>query len=284
LSHFWDALLKHLGSSCRLSTAYHPQTDGQTERMNRVLEDMLRHFINPTRTDWDVLLPMMEFAINNSYNTSIRNTPFFLNYGRHPSTPLTREMESLVPTTDRKADWLNRALTEAKRCLEAAQQRQKAYADRTRAPITFRPGDRVLLSTKNFNKNKLMPKWVGPYPVKEMIGKAAVRLELPEQFRVHPTFHTSLVRPYRSDGTVQPPPPADWVGGEPAYKVERILFHRRVGSKPKTWEYLVKWEGQGHENDMWVPDSHFTDHSAQDLYWDNYFRCHPHADVRELCR
>ena len=87
-SQFWTAYTSLQGIDLGLSTAYHPQTDGQTEVANRVIEDMLRHYINPTLDDWDLHLPCAEFAINNSHTPAISTTPFFLNYGRHPRTPL----------------------------------------------------------------------------------------------------------------------------------------------------------------------------------------------------
>ena len=80
-----------------MSTAYHPQSDGQTERMNRLLEDMLRHYVSPTQTDWDTHLPLVEFAINNAYQESVQSTPFMLNYGRHPHTPASVSMSSTGP-------------------------------------------------------------------------------------------------------------------------------------------------------------------------------------------
>jgi transposase InsO family protein len=133
---FWTALCKKLGTDRHLTSAYHPQSNGQTERLNRVLEDMLRHYIGSSETEWDSLLPIAEFAINSAYNTSIQNTPFFLNYGRHPRTPLLRELDTAVPAAERKTDWLHTAISRAKRCLEAAQQRQKAYYDRNKTATT----------------------------------------------------------------------------------------------------------------------------------------------------
>ena len=87
--HFSKALADKLRITWNLSTAFHPQTDGQTERMNRTVEDMLRHFVTPTMTNWDELLVSAQFAVNNAWQESIQNTPFFLNRGRHPRTPMT---------------------------------------------------------------------------------------------------------------------------------------------------------------------------------------------------
>ena len=93
-SVFWTEVCKLLQIKRSMSTAYHPQSDGQTERMNRVLEDMLRHYFSPTQTDWDKHLPMIEFAINNAYQESVKTTPFMLNYGQHPHTPTSVSLEA----------------------------------------------------------------------------------------------------------------------------------------------------------------------------------------------
>ena len=100
------------------------------------------------------------------------------------------------------------------------------------------------------------------------LGNAAVRLDLPAKYRIHNTFHVSLVKPYRADGTVQLPPPVDWLNDEPYWSVERILSHRDKKEGRRTVrEYLVKWTGYGDEHNSWVPDAHFTDHVAQDQCW-----------------
>ncbi len=93
-SHFWKAFVKLLGTEIAMSTAYHPQTDGQTERMNRTMEDMLRGLVGPRHDDWCKYLSMVEFAYNNSLQASTLQTPFFLNHGRHPLTPLSSAVPS----------------------------------------------------------------------------------------------------------------------------------------------------------------------------------------------
>jgi hypothetical protein len=124
---FWSELLRLLGTSRRLSTAYHPQTDGQTERMNAVLEDMLRHWVNPSLDNWDTLLDCAEFAINNAKSQSTQTTPFRLNYGCDPLTPLSLEAGTQVPSVQACASSMHDALVAAKAALKFAQDRQKAY-------------------------------------------------------------------------------------------------------------------------------------------------------------
>lgn len=153
----------------RMSTAFHPQTDGNTERVNRVLEDMLRHYIDPTQTNWDTLLPLVEFAINDSHHESINAVPFVLNYGKRPNLPLDLvvnqkgEEQGDCDTATSVAERIQTVVAQAKVCLHAAQQRQKAYANTHRRDVKFSVGDEVLLSTKNIKvktagTHKLLPK------------------------------------------------------------------------------------------------------------------------------
>ena len=169
-----------------MSTAYHPQTDGQTEVMNRVLEDYLRSYTRSSQDQWDELLAMAEFAMNNSKNSSTNETPFYLNYGRHPRSPLALGVEirkpmkgydnpnacglgvaisraqqpklgqngkplveESVPAVIRFDQRIQSALKEARECLQRAQNRQSKHADRHRRDVSFEKGDEVLLSTKN---------------------------------------------------------------------------------------------------------------------------------------
>lgn len=150
-SSFTTELNKILGTKSRMSTGYHPQTDGQTERANRVLEEMLRHYCNPDQDDWDLYLSLAEFAVNNAVHDSSGETPFFLKYGSHPSMPLsmnpTEDLYSKNPAAKGFAIDMQRALQRARRELERAQQRQKAYADQKRSDVQFKKGEEVLLSS-----------------------------------------------------------------------------------------------------------------------------------------
>jgi hypothetical protein len=274
-SRFWQQVLSLVGTRQSMSTAFHPQSDGQTERVNRVLEEFLRSYVGPTQDDWDELLPLAEYAINNSVHTSTKFTPFFLNSGQHPLNPLTmyrqvgdrrsrlagRAAISELPAVMAFVKNIHEAIHKAKVNLKAARDRQKTYADQNRRELTFTIGDQVLLRTKNLKlkttgSRKLLPKWIGPFPVIGKVGQVAYKLELPDVMLCHPVFHVSNLQPYRSNGSVQPPPMPIEVEGDLEYEVEQILLHRdsKMGSRSKR-EYLVKWLGFGPEHNSWEPAS-----------------------------
>jgi len=197
-SKFWGALGQLVGMQVNLSTAYHPQSDGQTERVNRVLGDMLRNYAGRTPSAWDTYLTAAEFAINNAENRSTRKSPFFLNYGYNPAMPVWRELDVNVPAAKTFAKTFTSRLTDAKACLEAAQQRTADYYNKSKRDVTFTKVQLVMLSTKNLRSladgsRKLLPRFVGPYPVVRMVGSVAVELQLPTELHIHPTFHVSLI-------------------------------------------------------------------------------------------
>jgi hypothetical protein len=254
-----------------MSTAFHPQTDGQTERMNRILEDYLRRYVCDSQEKWVELLPVAEFAINNSVHESTKVTPFYLNKGFHPRTPMNATegldhdtisvTEGSAPAAAAFADRMANVLKDAKQHLRAAQDRQKAYADKSRRDLEFEVGQRVLLSSKNLmnrvrGSRKLLPRWLGPFTVLARIGQVAYRLDLPKTMQCHDVFHISLLRAYRDSGRVQPPPVPEFVDGHLEFEVERIVDHRVVRSGRRSRvEYLVRWLGYSSDYDSWEPQS-----------------------------
>ncbi|KAJ9519333.1 hypothetical protein QJQ45_023132 [Haematococcus lacustris] len=253
---FWAEVTKLLQVQVNLSSAYHPETDGQTERVNRVIEEMLRHFIRPDQRDWAEYLPLVEFAINNAWQESVRSTPFYLNYGYHPRLAELLDLPQKVPQAHDFVKGMKRAVEQARQCLARAQKRMKSYQDNKRREALYLPGDMVLLSTQNMRGKanlpgvrKLKPRYVGPFSVQYMVGKAAVKLWLPDEWsRLHNVFHVSLVKPYRMDASgalpgLAGPPPVQWLDGEPQYTVEKVVGHRlepskgkRKGKSKNTWE------------------------------------------------
>jgi hypothetical protein len=151
-SEFWKGVTELLGTRLCVSSSFHLQTDGQTERVNQTLEAYLRHFVSATLNDWGLLLSRTEFAHNNAIHESVQATPFYLNHGRHPRTPMGGKRDDDVPADSAAfVERLQLTLTLARKLLIAAQQRQKAYADKHRIEKSYKVGEQVLLSTKYLN-------------------------------------------------------------------------------------------------------------------------------------
>ena len=272
-SGFWKAFCRQLGMQPRYSTSFHPQTDGQTERMNRVLEEVLRHFIDGEHKQWEELLPLAAFAINNAKSSSTGETPFFLNHGCHPITHNSMsELEGRLPSLDAVFKDLDHVHSRVKELLKSAQDRQKAYADaRFRRSHDFKKDDLVFLSTRNLKfksgKKKLHPKYIGPFKIVDMVpgSNNAARLALPASYsRIHPVFHVSLFKPYHADPHSNNPPVVEppVEDGMPMYAVEKILSTRlrRIGKgKRKVQEFLIKWEGYDDAHNSWEPRKNLTD-------------------------
>ena len=265
-SKFFKELCRHLGVRQHMSTAFHPQSDGQTERANRVLEDMLRTYVAPSQDDWDLKLPCCEFAVNNAWNAATGSTPFFLNFGEHPRSHVDMDVSSDVPAVMEYADKIGNALRAAKERLKVAQDRMKAVADGKRRDESFQVGDMVLLKTyktthinlARLGTKKLYPLSIGPFKVVEKINEVAYKLDLPMELKkVHPTFHVSLLRRYKDGGrsALTKPPPL-LVEGNAEYEVERILTHKDL--RNGTRQYLVRWVGYGPERDTYFNESKLT--------------------------
>ena len=272
MSDLWQSICSMLNVKHRKSTAFHPQTDGQTERVNRVLEEVLRHFVNPNQNNWDDLLPTAEFAINSAYHESIKTTPFYLTYGCVPRTPLTVHLESKTPAAQDFVREAQVALQRVKDTLYAAQRRYKALYDQKRRDVELKVGEKVLLNTKNIkftpsSSRKLMPRWIGPYEIVKVVNPVAYKLSLPGPMqRLHDVFHISLLKPFvASDRTQAEPPPLD-VEGELEWEVEALVRHRFVRSK---LEYFVHWVGYDYGHHSWEPEENLT--NCAELvqeYWD----------------
>ena len=202
-SRFWKGLQKELGTRVNLSTAYHPQTDGQTERTNQTLEDMLRACVLEYGGSWDKHLPLVEFAYNNTTHASIRAAPYELLYGRKCRTPTcwleAGEKQFTGPEmVQQTADMV----AIARDRLRIARERQKKYSDRKHRPKTFEVGERVMLKVSPWKgvirfgkRGKLGPRFIGPFKVLERVGTQAYKLELPPELDgIHNVFHICYLR------------------------------------------------------------------------------------------
>ncbi|GJZ91030.1 putative reverse transcriptase domain-containing protein, partial [Tanacetum coccineum] len=185
-SRFWQSMQEALGTRLDMSTAYHPQTDSQSEHTIQTLEDMLRMCVLNFEGRWDVHLPLVEFSYNNSYHYSVRCVPFEALYGRKCHSPII---------------------------LKAARDRLKSYADKRRKPLEFSIGYHVLLKVSPCKgmvrfgkKGKLAPRFVGSFEIVKKVGLVAYRLRLPEELNgVHDTFHVSNLKKCLADPTLQVP-------------------------------------------------------------------------------
>jgi hypothetical protein len=271
--HFAREICRLIGTKQSMSTAYHPQSDGQTERVNRILEDVLRHYVSPDQTDWDDYLAAAEFAINNAWQKSVRETPFMLNYGQHPNTPLRLLVETnqRVPAASNFVEHIRAGVAKARECILRAQARYASYANKSRKDISFAVNDMVMLHTKNIKMTgarKLLPRWLGPFRVTQVVNPVAYRLALPSAMRrLHDVFHVGLLKPYHADAaraTFRPfvPVLSDELG--PIMEVDRILDHRDVqkahsgkGRRAQSQvirEYLVQWHGFSQADTTWEPE------------------------------
>ncbi|KAF8695821.1 hypothetical protein RHS03_07886, partial [Rhizoctonia solani] len=250
---FLKALYQRLGIDPHFSLAYHPQSNGQTERVNPMVEHFLRAYLGINQKDWVKWLPMAEFAYNNAVHSSTGKTPFKALYGWEPSlTP------SNVPTDVPEADDLATQMETQWQEIEAALQQSKTrmVAGETGEPLNFEIGEEAWLDAKNVNLKTLSPKLteqcLGPFKVIKKISNQAYRLELPPTMRIHNVFYVGLLSKVKRDKrrTFKNCPPPVTMDGEEEYKVEGITNAKERNGK---WFFWVKWKGYGSKENTWEP-------------------------------
>nr|GEZ79563.1 putative reverse transcriptase domain, ribonuclease H-like domain, aspartic peptidase domain protein [Tanacetum cinerariifolium] len=207
-SNFWRSLQNALGTNLDMSTAYHPQTDGQSERIIQTLKDMLRACAIDFGKGSVNHLPLVEFSYNNSYHASIKAAPFEALYGQKCRSPVcwteVGESQILGPELIQET---TKKIVPIKQRMQAAHDRQKSYADLKRKRMEFQVRDKVMLKVSSWKgvvrfgkRGKLNLRYVGPFKVSEKIGKVAYNLELPEELsRFHNTFHVSNLKKCHAD-------------------------------------------------------------------------------------
>jgi len=288
-SLFWRSLFTLLGTKLHYSTAHHPQTDGQTERANRTVSEMLRHYVAQCPYKWHETLSLIEFAYNKSHHPSIDTSPFLLNYGIEPRAPHELFLDHLQrhdhrdvhPRLQQFVNAMQSRLRAAQDAIQLAQLKQQRYHDQHHRYQRFRTNDLVLLDTRYLSSShfpnlpkRLRPKFIGPFRVAEEISANAYRLELPTHYHFHPVVNVSLLKPYLGDNDVDPDnllryprssralandaPPAS------EYQVERLIQRR---SRDGNTEYLVKWLGYPVRYATWEPESNLSNyqHLIDDL-------------------
>ncbi|WVZ52540.1 hypothetical protein U9M48_003588 [Paspalum notatum var. saurae] len=259
LSRFWEQLQTALGTNLIHSSAYHPQTSGQVERVNQILEDMLRACALTYSTKWDECLPLAEYAYNNSYQKSLDMAPFEALYGRRCRTPLNwsepGERVTFGPDLVTQAE-------EKVRFIQRAQSRQKSYSDKRRRPLVFEKDDHVYLRVSPMKgvhwfgvKGKLAPRYVRPFKITEQCGPVAYRLKLPPHLAaVHDVFHVSQLKKClrvteevidTSQIQIQP----DLTYEE---KPIKILDQKQRSTRRRTINfYKVQWSNHSEEEATW---------------------------------
>ena len=265
---FWTELFNLLGSQLNISSSYHPQTDGQTERFNGMLEEYLRHFVNANQKNWPQLLDVAQFCFNARKSSATNKSPFEVVTGQQPSLPHTvHEYHGKNPRAfNFTKEW--RTNTEIARAyLEKASERMKKWTDQHRRPLKFQPGDMVLLKVSKeqlrFRRShdiRLIRKFTGPFPIISKIGRASYKIDPPAWMKVHPVFHVSNLRPYHPDtedpARNQPKraeiPESTRTKNKNPRQIEEILADRIVtANRKRRREFLVKWKGLAEEETSW---------------------------------
>ena len=251
-SHFATAVCKATGIKQNLSTAFHPRTDGQSERMNQWVETYLRQFVNARQNNWSTLLPMAEFAHNSWPHEQTKHTPHELITGINPTASFTIPEDS-VPAAQERLQELKESRSEAQKAL---QKRIKPL----NVSRSFASGDKVWLDARNLRirtpSKKLSHRRIGPYPVQEQLSPVTYRLKLPESLKINNVFHVDLLTPYHETDAYGPQPsqpPPVLIDGEEEYEVESIIDDRYNRRKRKK-QYLVKWLGYPASENTWVDE------------------------------
>jgi hypothetical protein len=263
ISKHWFSYFERLGAKVLLSSAFHPQTDGLTERTNQQVEVYLRQVISYDQTDWAEHLDACEISINNAPLGSTGHSPYFHDMGRNPKfdlVALEAKGAGVVEGAVQKAERMRELWAEMAREYAVVQKRMKEQADKKRRDVEFAVGDRVWVDRRNMSTGrpsaKLDWKRVGPYSITERIGNVAYRVALPPHVKAHNVFHVSLLSPFRQDtfGGRQPPPPEpERIDGELEWEVEAILDSRKKPGRGDGCLWLVKWKGYGFEEASWEP-------------------------------
>lgn len=281
LSQLWTEFCIAVQMKRKLSTSFHPQTDGQTERQNQTLEIFLRTYCNEEQNDWAALLPIAEFTYNNSVHSTTGTTPFRALYGKDPRITwddpavvdaLKKRQKKLHPEFQPRLDRLLKVQGQIKERLLKAQAAQKKWYDQKHEEIYFVPGEKVLMSTKNLKlarpKKSLWPKYLGPLTVVENPsghdGPNHYMLDMPKNWAIHNVVNVSRLERYHERDSPIPAsdiamPDIVELEGEDVWNMEAIVDRRWDAEKGALY-YKVRWEGDWPvgQKETWEPPEHLT--------------------------
>ena len=270
-SVFSRELCRTLGILQNISTVYHPQTDGQSERTNQCLEQYLRIFIDYHQQNWALLLPLAQYTLNAWPNATTKKAPFELILGHIPKVH-----QSARPFKSPSVESHLRQMKQARKEAEEALQK----ATNLILPTRFEPyqiGDKVWLEGHNLTtthpSSKLAPRHYGPFLITHVVSRTSYQLKLPPQWKIHDVFHATLLTPYKEtalNGKSYQEPAPDLIDGQPEWEVESIL---RVRRRRNQLQYLIHWKGFLEAHDSWEP--------AKDVHADElvqeFYKRHPNA-------
>jgi transposase InsO family protein len=278
--HFIADLYEFLGIKRSMSTAFHPQTDGQTERLNQTIEHYLRTYCNYEQDNWKEMLSMAEYAYNNSKHAATKITPFYANYGYEPRTSWPVETQFRNPSSELYAHYMVDVYRKLESQLEDSREKMGKYYDRKRKPAPdFKVNDWVMLDGRNIRTKrqcrKLDDKLYGPFKITKVgSNKRWCRLDLPTTWKIHPTFNVALLERYRGDIKERDIPAieADNEGWIP----EAVIASGPTDDDHKKHVFLVKWEGYTHEENTWESYDHLMEVSPELV--DKFYEQHPEME------
>jgi len=252
-SHFGKALAAKLSVAQNLSTAFHPQTDGLSERKNQWIEQYLRLLTTAQQDDWDKWLTIASAVHNDRTNSTLGMTPNEALFGYRPSLYPRVAVDTPNEAVESRLDLLHQKRAQATAAINKAARTPHVIKE------LFRVGDQVWLDGKNlvlpYQSNKLAPRRQGPFRITRIISPVAFQLELPTSWRIHDVFHASLLTSFKESPAHGPNysrPPPDLIDEDPEYEVEAIINHRFFGQRRRL-QYLIKWKEYPHSDNTWEP-------------------------------
>ncbi|WVZ90257.1 hypothetical protein U9M48_036572 [Paspalum notatum var. saurae] len=263
-SKFWRELMRLMGTKLHMTSAFHPQSDGQSEAANKVIVMYLRCLTGDRPRQWLQWLPWAEYVFNTAYQSSLRDTPFRVVYGRDPPSIRSYEPgDTRVAAVARTMAEREEFLADVRHRLEQAQAVQKKHYDKAHRDVAYQVGDWVLLRLRHRSPasmgpagaGKLKPRYYGPYRVTELINDVAVRLALPARARIHDVFHVGVLKKFHGAPPDTTPPLPPLLHGAITPEPERAV-KLRVARGVR--QVLIQWKDQSPASSTWEDVDSFT--------------------------